>query len=151
MKTRILLALGIIGILLTAVACSSVEGAVPKKPSIVDIGVEQLTNEKHITQEIELNSGETLTIILGSNPSTGFSWNEQAQIGDSDILEQLDHTVTPREGIGGAAPLPGAAGKETWNLRALKAGTTTITLSYSRPWEGGEQGEWTLQLTAVVK
>jgi len=47
--------------------------------------------------------------------------------------------------------LVGAPGEEVWTFKALKKGTSTIALEYSRPWEGGEKGEWTLNLTVIVK
>jgi hypothetical protein len=28
---------------------------------------------------------------------------------------------------------------------------TIYTMEYSRPWEGGEKGEWTFTLTVIVK
>jgi hypothetical protein len=34
---------------------------------------------------------------------------------------------------------------------ALKKGTSTITLDYSQPSEGGEKAKWTYTLTVVVE
>ena len=48
-------------------------------------------------------------------------------------------------------PPPGTAGQEIWTFKALRPGTSTISMDYSRPWEGGEKGEWTFKLTVVVK
>jgi len=47
--------------------------------------------------------------------------------------------------------LVGAPGKEVWTFKALKKGTTKIAMEYSQPWEGGEKGGWTFNLTVVVK
>ena len=44
----------------------------------------------------------------------------------------------------------GSAGKEEWQFNTLKNGTSNIKLQYSRPWEGGEKGEWSLNITVVV-
>ena len=35
----------------------------------------------------------------------------------------------------------GAGGEETITLVPLKAGKTEVTLTYARPWEGGEQAD----------
>ncbi len=40
---------------------------------------------------------------------------------------------------------------ETEGFKALKKGSSTIYLEYSRPWEGGEKGEWTCTVNVVVK
>jgi len=36
-------------------------------------------------------------------------------------------------------------------FQTLEPGSSTIYLEYSRPWEGGEKGEWTFTLDVVVK
>jgi hypothetical protein len=33
----------------------------------------------------------------------------------------------------------------------MEKGTAQVSMEYSRPWEGGEQGEWTLGLTVIVE
>ena len=98
-------------------------------------------------EEVEVNAGDSFKVTLCSNPTTGFEWSESAQIGDQTVMEQVKHRF--------AAPknkqLAGAAGQEIWTFRALKEGTTTISMEYSQPWEGGTKVEWTFELTVVVK
>ena len=36
-------------------------------------------------------------------------------------------------------------------VEALKKGTTSLSLEYGRPWEGGEKGVWTFELIVTVK
>lgn len=103
-------------------------------------------NQKHITDEIELTVGKGVTVILCSNPTTGFQWNEEAQISDPGVVEQVSH-----EYVAPTSDKPGAAGTEKFNFRGLKQGTATVSLEYSRPWEGGEKAEWTCILTIIVK
>ena len=90
-------------------------------------------------------------MTLCSNPTTGFQWDEEARIADETVIEPVKQKFVSPESKGGKPPAPGTAGKEEWTFKALKAGTTTIALEYSRPWEGGEKGEWTFQLTVNVK
>jgi predicted secreted protein len=47
--------------------------------------------------------------------------------------------------------LVGAAGRDVWTFQALKKGTSNISIAYSRPWEGGEKGEWTFTAVVTVK
>jgi predicted secreted protein len=51
----------------------------------------------------------------------------------------------------GPPPPSRTPGQGVWTFKALKAGESTISLDYSRPWEGGEKGEWTFVLNVVVE
>ncbi len=100
----------------------------------------------YVSKEVELVAGDSFTVILGSNRTTGFQWSESAQIDDQSVLEQLAHRFVPPE-----EDTPGAAGKEVWTFRALKEGSTEVFMEYSQPWEGGKKAEWTFRLVVVVK
>jgi inhibitor of cysteine peptidase len=89
--------------------------------------------------------GDTIVVTLGSNPTTGFKWSDTAQISNPEILKQIDHEFTPPEQTG----ITGKSGKEVWTFKALKVGTTEISMDYSRPWEGEEKAEWTF-VTAIT-
>jgi inhibitor of cysteine peptidase len=84
---------------------------------------------------------------LCSNPTTGFLWSETAQITDQAVLQQTAHEMVSAED----QDVVGAAGSEVWTFKALKKGESTVSMEYSRPWEGGEKGEWTFSLTVVAK
>ena len=100
----------------------------------------------HVSKEVELVAGDSFTITLGSNRTTGFQWSEAAQIDDQSVLEQQAHRFVPPE-----EDDQGAVGKEVWTFKALKQGSTEVSMEYSRPWEGGEKTEWTFRLIVVVK
>ncbi len=101
----------------------------------------------HISREVEVAVGKSFTVALCSDPSTGFQWVESAQISDQTVLQQTDHRFVSPEAEG----VVGAAGTQVWTFKTLKKGTADVTMEYSRPWEGGEKGEWTFKLTVVVK
>jgi inhibitor of cysteine peptidase len=104
------------------------------------------SNNPNLTDEITFTVGKGVSVILCSNQSTGFQWNEQAQISDPEVVEQVNHEY--------AAPVgnkPGAAGTETFSFRGLRKGTATVYLEYSQPWEGGTKAEWTCTLTVTIK
>jgi hypothetical protein len=44
----------------------------------------------------------------------------------------------------------GAATTTTFLLKAQHAGTTTVSLSYSRPWAGGEKNVWEYTLNVTI-
>jgi len=105
-----------------------------------------ITNN-HIAQQLEVTAGSSITLSLCSNPSTGFEWSESATIRDENVIQQINHEFVPPE----AKSMGGAAGEEVWTFKALKKGISIVSLEYSRPWEGGEKGEWTYKLTITVK
>lgn len=70
--------------------------------------------------------GETLTVELKGNPTTGYAW-ELAQDDSRFRLIKKDY-AHPGAGIG-------AATKERFQIEALQPGSTTLTFKYKRPWE----------------
>lgn len=81
---------------------------------------------------LQLYRGQTLTINLPSNPTTGFRWMlVKAAPG---VLTSLGSEVyTNPEDAG----MVGAAGKSTWRFRAHQAGQDALLMQYQRPWEQG--------------
>jgi inhibitor of cysteine peptidase len=147
MKTKMVVIAAMATVLLAAGACSPAVGASSAKEANVEVTIDEFTNTQHIAKAIEIAEGGVVTVSLGSNPSTGFSWNETAQIEAPAVLEQTDSKVLPSEKEG----LVGASGSQVWTFKALQKGTTTVSLEYGRPWEGGEKGVWTFELTVTVK
>lgn len=122
------------------------EGAQGNTEVQVQLSCDELTEQKHVSKEVELQVGGTLTVTLCSNPSTGFGW-QKPEIGDPGMVRQSAHEFIPSQG---EKPPPGAPGKETWVFEAVEQGQTTVSFSYSRPWEGGEKDVWTLTVDVTV-
>jgi inhibitor of cysteine peptidase len=132
MKSKWLLLGVIAAAMLVITACS-------KLPNDVSV------NESSSGKQVELFVGGTLTVTLDSNATTGYSW-ELTGISDTGVLEKTDNKYeAPTSG------LMGAGGKEVWTFKALKAGTTTLSMDYSQPWVGGQKGSNSFSLTIVVK
>ena len=70
-------------------------------------------------------------IALGSNPTTGYSWNVSY---DASLLSLEKEEYTPDKTEPG---LVGAGGTQRYQFKALKAGSTEINLTYLRTWEEG--------------
>jgi len=119
------------------------------KPASVEVSCDDFYEHKHLSQQIEVAAGDSFSVTLCSNPTTGFQWSEIAQISNQTALQQTGHQfVSPQSE---PPPPPGTPGQDVWTFKALKKGTSTVSMEYSRPWEGGEKGEWTFVLTVVVK
>jgi len=117
----------------------------------VEVSCDDFMNAQHISKEVEVNVGDALTVVLCSNPTTGFRWSESAIISNQTVIEQTGHEFVSPEAKGNISPAPGTPGQEIWTFKALEEGESAISMEYSRPWEGGEKGEWTFVLTVTVK
>jgi len=115
------------------------------KQASVEVSCDDFSQE-HISKQVEVAAGGTVTVTLCSNPTTGFEW-ESARISDQTVIQEVSQCVVSPEAEG----LVGAPGQEAWTFKALKKGTSTVSMAYSRPWEGGEKGVWTFNLTVTVK
>jgi len=143
MKSGLILMCTMVAISLCLFACSSAVS--------VAASCDDFMKNQHISKEVKVPVDGSLTVTLCSNPTTGFQWAESAQISDQTVLQQMGHKFVAPEAKGDEPPAPGTAGQEVWTFKALKEGTSTISMEYSRPWEGGEKGEWTFELTVTVK
>jgi len=147
MKTKVVVMVGLVTVLLAAVGCSPAVGASPANDSNVEVSIDEFMDANHIVKTVEVSEGGVLTVSLGSNPSTGFSWAEDALVGNPAVVKQTASEYVAPEAQG----LVGASGSQVWTFDALEKGTTSISMEYGRPWEGGEKGVWTFELTVTVK
>jgi inhibitor of cysteine peptidase len=85
-------------------------------------------------QTINTSANQEFIIALGSNPTTGYSWQESH---DQTMLElkEKSYKEEAKEGV------VGAGGIEYFRFKALKKGQTEITMTYEQPWQGGGSGE----------
>ena len=135
MKVKLTLICAMVAISLCLCSCSS-------GPVSVDAS--------YTGKEVQIAAGDSLTVTLDSNPTTGFEW-ELVEISDQTVLELVESKYEPGEKAKQEPPVPGAGGQEIWSFKALKKGETTLSMGYSRPWEGGEKAAETFVLTVVVK
>lgn len=134
--------LGFISLLFTVTlcfpGCSSINS--------MSVNCDELLQQKNISKQIEVNAGDTFSVDLCSNVSTGFSWLDTANISNKTLIEQISHKrVAPLKNM------PGAPGQQVWIFKALKNGTALITNEYSQPWSGGQKSAWNFMLDVKVK
>jgi inhibitor of cysteine peptidase len=151
MKGKLAL-LGMMSIVaLTLMACGGAENTAELNQKAVNVPCDDFSEQGNVTSELTVAVGDTFTVTLCSNPTTGFQWSEVAQIGDENVLEQVSHEYVAHVAEVNETPVMGAPGNEVWTFNALGKGTTTVSMEYSRPWEGGEKGVWTFVLTVAVE
>ena len=116
--------------------------------SAVSVTCDEFSKQKDIVKDLTVSADAAFSVTLCSNGTTGFQWGEQTQIGDPQVLQQTSYKVVAADNTGGKVGVPGT---EVWNFKALKAGTSTIYVEYSRPWQGGEKAVQTFKLNVTVK
>lgn len=141
MKLRMPLFPSALALLLLLSSCS---GSTPIQVSCDDFM--KLQSPAVVTKKVSVPVGSTFTVTLCSNQTTGYRWSELAQISDQSLLRQIDHKFEPPQ-----SGLIGAAGQEVWTFETLEKGTCTVSMEYSRPWEGGEKATWRFNLILVIK
>lgn len=80
---------------------------------------------------VSVEAGKEFSLVLASNPTTGYQWNLAAPL-DESVLGLSGKDYSPS-----APGVAGAGGTETWTFRAKAAGRSVIFMSYGRPWEKG--------------
>lgn len=78
---------------------------------------------------IQCSAGEQFEIMLASNPTTGYTWDKN-EVYDKAYLELVkSNYIAPQ------TDRVGAGGTQQYIFKALKAGSTTIKMTYKRSWE----------------
>jgi predicted secreted protein len=119
-------------------------GQLPAGPAIIHIDCDAFTNTPQIEASVDVATGDTVSLSLCSNPSTGYEWTQPAST-DPAVASVGEWLYTPP-----AEEMPGAAGIVETTVVANAAGSAVISSSYDRSWEGGEKGTWTMALTVNV-
>jgi inhibitor of cysteine peptidase len=84
-------------------------------------------------QTLRLTVGQSASIELQENPSTGYRWGLDATAGSNlSILRISDRGFSERNG---GRRLVGAPGIHRWDIEAVAAGTARVVFVYRRPWE----------------
>lgn len=147
---RIIVLVSVLGLLAAlTLGCTAKRGptaAPTHQVKAINVSYDELASTQSVTRAVTLAVGDTLTVTLASNPTTGFCWTEQTQIANPAVVQQVSHHNAPA-----VSSMPGAAGSEVWNFAALAAGTTTITTDYNRPWPGGTKKAWTFTANITVQ
>ena len=116
----------------------------PAMPIVIDLGCDAFQAQPAASGSIEALTGATIVITLCSNPTTGYSWSAPVTSDASVVSVSGWTTVAP------PTDMAGAPGSVQVTAQALAAGTATISSSYDQPWDGGQKGAWTAELTVNV-
>ena len=104
---------------------------------------ERWLTEADAGRTIELRTGDRLSISLGGNPTTGYSW-ELAAV-DKQVLTPLS-----KPGYAASSQAVGAGGVFAFEFEAVAAGQTALRLVYRRPWEKRRRPAQTFKVEVTV-
>jgi len=147
MKLTLIIMAALVAVLLGLGACSLALGARVPEPVKIEVTTDEFASQNNLSREVTVPVGGTLTIALGSNPSTGFSWTEPPSVSNEAVLQQTSNKLLLPE----TKPIVGEPATQAWTMRALQPGTTTVNMTYNRPWQGGEKGLWTFEVNVTVE
>ncbi len=118
-------------LLFALAACASPDRAATETTDPVTTPATTLTPDQDGTVTT-LAVGDTFSVALSSNATTGYSWTATVP----DVLEQTreaSYETTPPPP--GQEPMPGTGGTMRWFFRAVRPGQGSLDFAYSRPWE----------------
>jgi predicted secreted protein len=85
-------------------------------------------DESYNSKEYSLPIGQTFTLVLNSNPTTGYEW----------ILSSWDKYIIALDSSdfrSSNVNMVGSGGQQYFKFKALQPGSTELNLNYARPWE----------------
>jgi predicted secreted protein len=95
--------------------------------------------------QIEVAAGETFSIVLDSNATTGYQWQVAQPLNENVVKFYTSIYQAPEN------PIPGAGGRERLTFTATGRGQAAIVLNYLRAWETGASPARTVTFNVTVK
>lgn len=84
-------------------------------------------------QALKLAVGQSASVELEENPSTGYRWAVDAKASSGlPVVRISDRGFSEREG---GKRLLGAPGIHRWDIQAVSPGKASVVFIYGRPWE----------------
>jgi len=105
-------------------------------------------NRENDGGQVTVKKGETVSITLDSNPSTGYQWTVLES--DPAILEPVGEAKFTPTASTSSTPLVGAGGQETLRFKTIGSGQVDLKLAYCRPWEEGVEPAETFSVQVMV-
>lgn len=112
----------------------------------VEISLDEFEAQKSRSAFVETTYPGTVTVRLGSNPTTGYSW-EVKEIVHPEVIAQASTDYEEPADTG----LVGAGGTDVWVFNTRDTGLAIIRMSYGRPGAGGEKDVYTVTVNVNVR
>jgi len=134
-----------ITVLIICLILATIPTALCAKPYTT--GQHKVITENDNGKTIYLNKGDTFSLKLKENPSTGYSWHLSLSKG----LSLLETVYYPSESSKkGPRLVVGAGGFHSWMIKAVADGRQQVKGIYKRSWEKNTGKNQTFRLNVVV-
>ncbi|MDP3564258.1 MAG: protease inhibitor I42 family protein [Methanoregula sp.] len=151
MHTTLLISLGMVCLLLTAVTfagCTDTVNPAGPIPPRTPVGTPVPVGHLIVTEEqnkatVTVQQGSIITVRLPENPTTGYRWNLTTTPG----LQVTGDTYVSSDTTG---KLMGAGGTRIWEIKAAVPGEHKINAVYMRSWEPVSMNETGFSMTVIV-
>ena len=120
-------------IFLSIIATASIVFGVPEE------SVQQVITENDSGKSIALQNGETFSLKLKENPTTGYSWQLKLSPGLSVLSENYTQDPAPEGNTG-------VGGVHLWEIKVVAPGSQQIKGIYRQAWENITGAEETFKL-----
>ena len=97
-------------------------------------------------QPIEVDAEEEFSIVLESNPTTGYRWDLTGEL-NQNVVEFVKNDYTSTSDPN----LIGGGGLDVWTFKAVNTGQVQITLGYYPPSNDPVDPQQTTTFTVVVR
>lgn len=97
-------------------------------------------------QPIEVGAGQEFSIVLESNPTTGYHWGIVGDL-DQNVVKFVKNEYTSTS----APNLVGGGGLDVWTFKTVNTGQVQVTLGYYPPSNDPVDPQQTTTFTVVVK
>ena len=134
MKTITFTLLGVASLL---TACASTP-----KPAQLPQGTYSYNVDAPCSETLRLKVGESITVKVYDNPSTGYSWNVAGASKFSVQSAYIKAVHNPKQPI-----MVGAGQDQTFIFTAKQSGMDSIALYHGRSWEGQPAAQWACKVT----
>jgi inhibitor of cysteine peptidase len=118
---------------------SSSASSSKRSPTVVTV------TDQNNGKDIDLTSGKTLVVKLGSNRSTGYSWTVSGDPAPLKLEKMSYHKSTK------SSPVTGAPGVQIFQFSGSTSGIATLNLVYRRSWEYNMPPAKTFRLRVNVR
>lgn len=122
---------------LALAGCSAIQPPTPNEVRLTEKGGD-------CNSTVELNTGDTLTLALEGNPTTGYDWEVESN--DPAVLELSGEPEYSSE-----SSATGAGGTYTYRFKAVAKGQVTLRLIYHQPFEKNVPPSKSCEVTINVK
>ncbi|MFW6056518.1 MAG: protease inhibitor I42 family protein, partial [Chloroflexota bacterium] len=113
------------------------------QPHQVVISYGDLVEEIDATRQLQMTTGNSVNVLLFSNPESGFEW-EEPEISNKSVLGVVGKTSRSQDDIPATPPL--TPRQDIWTFEARSEGSSAVMIAYSQFREDGRKGVWTVTL-----